>query len=392
MFIKVDLCFNRKNFAFLLFCDIIIVRKVKQSFSLKEFLKYVKENKMQNIHDLSFEEMQNLMSEYNQPKFRAQQLFENVYMCKKFVDISNLPKEIKQKLSENFCDQPLQIHTTQKDVDGTEKFAFLLQDGNIIEGVLMRYKYGNTLCLSTQVGCRMGCKFCASTLNGLARNLTAGEMLYQVLLVNTLLGGTLKKRAITNLVLMGSGEPLDNFENVTKFLSLVCDERGVNFSPRNISISTCGIVPKIKELADKKIPYILTISLHAPNYSIRQKIMPISKAYKIEDVISAAKYYFEKTGRRVIFEYALIDKLNNSFECAKHLHEITKGFPSHINVIPLNAVKERTLLPVSRKQAYQFVSWLQDMGSSATVRRTIGENIDGACGQLRNKILNNKSM
>ena len=392
MFIKVDLCFNRKNFAFLLFCDIIIVRKVKQSFSLKEFLKYVKENKMQNIHDLSFEEMRNLMSEYNQPKFRAQQLFENVYMCKKFVDISNLPKEIKQKLSENFCDQPLQIHTTQKDVDGTEKFAFLLQDGNIIEGVLMRYKYGNTLCLSTQVGCRMGCKFCASTLNGLARNLTAGEMLYQVLLVNTLLSGTLKKRAITNLVLMGSGEPLDNFENVTKFLSLVCDERGVNFSPRNISISTCGIVPKIKELADKKIPYILTISLHAPNDSIRQKIMPISKAYKIEDVISAAKYYFEKTGRRVIFEYALIDKLNNSFECAKHLHEITKGFPSHINVIPLNAVKERTLLPVSRKQAYQFVSWLQDMGSSATVRRTIGENIDGACGQLRNKILNNKSM
>ncbi|MBQ7978129.1 MAG: 23S rRNA (adenine(2503)-C(2))-methyltransferase RlmN [Clostridia bacterium] len=343
---------------------------------------------MKVLQDLNLEELQALMSEWGEQKFRAKQLLDNINLGKSISSFSNISKELKDKLLAVFADIPLEIHTEQVSKDGTRKFAYKLADGNIIEGVLMSYKYGNTLCVSTQVGCRMGCKFCASTLGGLARNLTAGEILAQVLVVNALLGGkTGKNRQITNIVLMGSGEPMDNYENVVKFLRLVSSENGLNVSPRNISLSTCGIVPNIYKLADEGLQVILTLSLHAPNDELRRTIMPIANKYSVKEVVEAAKFYFEKTGRRVVFEYALMEGVNNTPECAKELAGLVHGFPTHINLIPLNEVKERDLKTVTHKKAEQFADMLKRLGASVTIRRTIADDIDGACGQLRNKIV-----
>lgn len=343
---------------------------------------------MKVLQDLNLEELQALMSEWGEQKFRAKQLLDNINLGKSISSFSNISKELKDKLLAVFADIPLEIHTEQVSKDGTRKFAYKLADGNIIEGVLMSYKYGNTLCVSTQVGCRMGCRFCASTLGGLARNLTAGEILAQVLVVNALLGGkTGKNRQITNIVLMGSGEPMDNYENVVKFLRLVSSENGLNVSPRNISLSTCGIVPNIYKLADEGLQVILTLSLHAPNDELRRTIMPIANKYSVKEVVEAAKFYFEKTGRRVVFEYALMEGVNNTPECAKELAGLVHGFPTHINLIPLNEVKERDLKTVTHKKAEQFADMLKRLGASVTIRRTIADDIDGACGQLRNKIV-----
>ena len=342
---------------------------------------------MKILQDLNLLEMEEVVLGMGEQKYRAKQIYENMYLGKTLDEMTNVPKNLKEKLKEEFVDEPIKIIKTLEDEEGTKKFLYQLFDGNIIEGVLMKYKYGNTLCVSTQVGCRMGCKFCASSLNGLARNLSAGEILGQVLCVNKLLGGTVKNREITNLVLMGSGEPLDNFSEVSKFLHLVTNKDGINISARNISLSTCGIVPNIKKLAQVGLPVILTISLHAPNDEIRKTIMPIANKYAIKDIISASRNYFEKTGRRVIFEYALINGVNDSLKCAKELSLLVKGFPTHVNLIPLNEVKERGLKTVTRKNAEKFCEELKKLGCSASIRRTIGENIDGACGQLRNKVL-----
>ncbi len=345
---------------------------------------------MEILQDYSLEELKALMEEYGEKPFRAKQILDNVNLGKSISSYSNISAELKEKLLSRFADFPLKIHTEQVSRDGTRKFAYELSDGNIIEGVLLEYKYGFSLCVSTQVGCRMGCKFCASTLNGLVRNLTAGEILSQVLLVNALLGGKAGKlRKVTNIVLMGSGEPLDNYDNVVKFLHLVSSKDGLNVSPRNISVSTCGIVPNIRKLADEKLPIILTISLHAPFDELRKSIMPIANKYSIREIIDAAKFYFEKVGRRVVFEYALIKGVNDSFDCAKQLALILRGFPLHVNLIPLNEVKERELKTVNRKNAEQFAEWLTNMKISVTIRRTMADDIDGACGQLRNKIENN---
>ena len=346
---------------------------------------------MKILQDLSLEELTNLVQQLGEKKFRAKQIYENLYLGKTLSEMTNVPKTLKESLKKDFIDEPIKIIETLKDDEGTQKFLYALHDGNIIEGVLMKYKYGNTLCVSTQVGCRMGCKFCASSLNGLVRNLTAGEILGQVLCVNKLLGGTAKKREITNLVLMGSGEPLDNFLNVTKFLKLVTSEDGINFSARNISLSTCGIVPNIKKLSKLGLPIILTISLHAPNDEIRKKTMPIANKYSIKQIIDASKTYFNATGRRVIFEYALIDGVNNTEKCAEELASVVRGFPTHVNLIPLNEVKERGLKTVTRKNAEKFCEHLKRLGVSASIRRTIGENIEGACGQLRNKVLSSQN-
>ncbi len=343
---------------------------------------------MQIIQDLSLSQLENIIIEMGEPKYRAKQIFENIYNGKNINNISNIPNDLKQKLKQLFIDEPVKIYTVQESHDGTQKFAYELFDGNIVEGVLMRYKHGNTLCVSCQVGCRMGCKFCASTLGGLVRNLTAGEILAQVLTVNAMLGGTAKKRQITNIVMMGSGEPLDNFENVAQFLKLVTSKDGINFSPRNISVSTCGIVPNIDKLAELGLPVILTISLHAPNDFIRKQIMPIANSYSIKQLIEASKRYFEKTGRRVVFEYALTDGINNTDECAKQLSKLIKGFPNHINLIPLNEVNERNLKSVTKKSCQHFANLLERYGMSVTIRRTMADDIDGACGQLRNKIIN----
>ena len=251
----------------------------------------------------------------------------------------------------------------------------------------MKYKYGYTICLSTQVGCRMGCKFCASTLGGRVRNLSAGEILAPIILVNREKGGSLKDRKITNVVLMGSGEPLDNYDNVVKFLNLVSSQKGFNISERNISLSTCGIVDKIYALADLEKSITLTISLHATTDEKRREIMPIANKYSIADILKACKYYFNKTGRKIYFEYTLIKGINDRDEDADNLARLLKGLLCHVNLIPLNPVKERTLVSTGRLFAYKFMDKLKEKGVSATVRRTMGEDIEGACGQLRNKIL-----
>ena len=252
----------------------------------------------------------------------------------------------------------------------------------------MKYKYGYTQCVSTQVGCRMGCKFCASTLNGLIRNLTAGEILSQILVVNALhkneaSGQGAEKRAVTNVVLMGSGEPLDNYDEVIAFLRNVTAEKGICISARNISLSTCGIVPKMYRLAEENLPVNLTVSLHATNDETRARVMPVAKAYKIEDILTACEYYFKKTGRRYYFEYTLIDGENCDEQHAEELIKLLKGKPCHVNLIRLNEVKERSLKALSDKAAYRFLGKLEKGGLSATLRRQIGVDIGGACGQLR---------
>ncbi|MEG2159489.1 MAG: 23S rRNA (adenine(2503)-C(2))-methyltransferase RlmN, partial [Clostridia bacterium] len=272
-------------------------------------------------------------------------------------------------------------------IDGTIKLLYRLHDGNLIEGVLMNYKYGNTLCVSTQVGCRMGCKFCASTLGGLVRNLSAGEILGQVVAVNRYLGGDLENRKITNIVLMGSGEPLDNFDNVIKFLYLVNDVSGLNISMRNISLSTCGIAPKIDELAKLNLQINLTISLHSADQVKREEIMPIARAYSLETLMISVRNYFEATKRRVIFEYTLIDDANDSYSDALKLANLTRNISAHINLIRLNPVKETKMRGTSDIKAKKFLEYLTNLNVSATLRRQMGVDIEGACGQLRQRYI-----
>lgn len=336
------------------------------------------------ILDFSLAELENYVLNLKEPKFRAKQLYEALMQNKALEEISNLPNNFKEKIENGY--PKYEIVAQLKSKDGTEKIAIKFEDGSIVESVLLKYKYGNTVCVSTQVGCRMGCKFCASTLNGLKRNLTAGEILLQVLFFNRSLGGNLKERKVTNVVLMGCGEPLDNYENVTKFLKLVSCEEGLNISQRNISLSTCGLVPNIKKLADDGFSVTLTISLHAPNDELRKTIMPIANAYKISEILNACDYYFDKTGRRICFEYSLIEGVNDNDACIKELAKIMHGRSCHVNLIPLNSVKEKSLLGVNRKKAYLIAEDLTKLGISATVRRTMGEDIEGACGQLRNRV------
>jgi len=338
---------------------------------------------MKNVlQDLSFSELENLILSLGEKKFRAKQIYEGLTLGKKISQI-NIPAELRQKLLLDYEDEPLKIIKTLTSSDGTEKYLFSLADGNVIEGVLMKYKYGNTQCVSTQVGCRMGCKFCASTLGGLVRNLTSGEILSQILLVNALHGGNAKNRAVTNVVLMGSGEPLDNYDNTVKFLRNVTSPDGINISARNISLSTCGIVPKIYSLADEGITVNLTISLHQTTDEGRARTMPVAKKYTISEILKACEYYFQKTGRRYIFEYSLIDGENCDAEHAEELINLLKGKPCHVNLIRLNEVKERELKTITEKQAYRFLGLLEKGGLSATLRRQIGADIGGACGQLR---------
>ena len=343
---------------------------------------------MKFLQDMTLSELQECITNLGYPKYRAQQVYENLYLGKPLAEMSNVPNDLKEKLTNLYLDTPIAIHTNLTGEGGTQKFIYRLYDNNLIEGVLMQYKYGYTLCVSCQVGCRMGCKFCASTLGGLVRNLTPGEILGQVLTVNRMLGGTAKDRKITNIVMMGSGEPLDNYDNVIRFIELVTADTGINFSIRNISLSTCGLVDKINELAKLKLGLTLTISLHAPNDTIRKELMPIANRYPIKKIIDSAKSYVRATGRRVVFEYALTKGKNDSQENAKELASLLHGFQCHVNLIPLNEVEERELSTVSRSNANTFCKWLTNLGISATVRRTMGEDIGGACGQLRNQILN----
>ncbi len=334
------------------------------------------------LQDLSYEEIEALILSLGERKFRAEQVYLGLMQGKK---ISELPVSslLRERLIEQFEDEPVKIYKTYTAEDGTKKYLFLLADGNLVEGVLMKYKYGNTQCVSTQVGCRMGCKFCASTLGGLIRNLTAGEILSQILAVNRAEGGTLKDRAVTNVVLMGSGEPFDNYENVVTFLRNLTSEHGINISARNVSLSTCGLVPQMKAFSGEGIPLNLTVSLHAVTDAERKRTMPVANRYRICEILDACAEYFKKTGRRYIFEYSLIAGENADEAHAEALVKLLKGKPCHVNLIRLNEVKERKLNSVSEKEAYRFLGVLEKNGISATLRRSMGSDIGGACGQLR---------
>lgn len=336
------------------------------------------------------QELEQLLTSLGEPSFRAKQILAWLSRGVRPENMTNLPKTLRTRLSGIPFGGARIIDTRFSKKDDTAKMLYELEDGNIVEGVLMRYSYGNTLCISTQAGCRMGCAFCASTLNGRVRDLTAGEMLSEVTATeNAFPTDEGKKRTVTNIVMMGCGEPLDNYENTVRFLKRVTAQDGLGISPRNISLSTCGLVPRIYSLVDDAPHITLCISLHAPNNEIRDRLMPVNHSYRMEELLPAAKHYADATGRRVIFEYALVDGVNASEECANELASRLRGINCHVNLIPLNSVKERDLNGVTRDHAHRFESWLNNRHISATVRRELGTDIDGACGQLRNKHTDN---
>ena len=322
------------------------------------------------------------LKELGQPAFRGKQVYTWLHKgVRSYDEMTNLSKELRSVLSEKYpIYVPEVVRKQESKRDGTIKYLWKLADGNCVETVLMRYNYGNTVCISTEVGCRMGCAFCASTIGGLVRRLEPYEMLDEVLFTQIDSG-----LPISRIVLMGIGEPLDNFDNVLRFLELVNSEEGMNISMRHISLSTCGLVPKIDELAQRKLQISLAISLHGPNNEIRGKVMPVNKAYPIEELLDACRRYFDATGRRIHFEYAMIDGVNDSVEHAKELLRRLKGLPAHFNLIPLNHVEESPLKPSSKAAVAAFQKTLEDGGITATVRRTLGGDIDASCGQLRRK-------
>lgn len=335
--------------------------------------------------DMTLEELRLYLISIGQPAFRAKQVFSWLHKGVCFAEMGNLPFSLRQQLKVECCDLPMTLHQSfPSQKDDTVKFLFACRDGNLIEGVLMHYHYGYSLCISTQVGCKMGCAFCASTLNGCVRSLSAGEMLSEVLLANRFLGN---KGKVGHIVLMGSGEPLDNYENTVRFLHLVNDPDGLNISLRNISLSTCGLVPKIDQLRQERLPVTLSISLHAPNDTIRRQIMPVANTYPIAELMESVRTYVADTGRRVVFEYALIDRLNSRPEHARELARLLRGLQCHVNLIPLNHVDERSLAPASPAAVQTFLKTLEEEHISATVRREMGSDIGGACGQLRRREL-----
>ena len=333
-----------------------------------------------NLKSLTQPELADILKELGQPGFRAKQIYTWLNRgVRSYDEMTNLPKQLRQALAEKYPIQaPKVVRKQESQRDGTIKYLWELSDGNCVETVLMRYHYGNTVCISTEVGCRMGCAFCASTLGGLVRRLEPFEMLDQVLFTQVDSG-----LPVSHIVLMGIGEPLDNFDNVMRFLELVNSEDGMNISMRHISLSTCGLVPKIDELAKRKLQLTLSVSLHAPNDTVRNKIMPVNRAYPSEELLGACRRYYQATNRRISFEYAMIDGVNDTEADAKELLRRLKGLPAHFNLIPLNHVEESPLKPSSRAAVARFQKILEDGGITATVRRTLGGDIDASCGQLR---------
>ena len=335
-----------------------------------------------NLRSLTLAELADLLKTTGQPAFRAKQVFTWLHRgIRSFDEMTDLPKTLRAALAEEYpLYTPQAVRRQESARDGTVKYLWRLSDGNCVETVLMRYHYGNTVCISTEVGCRMGCAFCASTLGGLVRRLEPAEMLDQVLFTQLDSG-----LPISHIVLMGIGEPLDNFDNVLKFLENVNSPLGLNISMRHISLSTCGLVPKIDALAEKKLQLTLSVSLHAPNNSVRDTIMPVNRAYPMEELIAACRRYYQATSRRISFEYAMIDGVNDTPAAARELLEKMRGLPAHFNLIPLNRVEESPLKPSSRAAVAEFQRILEQGGIPATVRRTLGGDIDASCGQLRRK-------
>ena len=331
------------------------------------------------------EELVDEMKALGLPAFRAKQIFSWLHekQVTSFSEMTNLPKDLRRRLEETCRITDLRIADRLiSQIDGTRKYLFALQDGNVIESVLMKYHYGNTVCVSSQVGCRMGCRFCASTLDGLTRNLTASEMLDQIYSIQKDCG-----ERISHVVVMGSGEPMDNYDNLIRFLRLISHPQGLNISQRNLTVSTCGLVPGILKFAEEGLAVTLALSLHAPNDQVRRTLMPVANSYHLQEVLEACRTYFEKTGRRLSFEYSLVAGVNDNLEEARQLAALLKGMQGHVNLIPVNPIKERDFVQSDKKAIAAFQAYLEKQGIAVTVRREMGRDINGACGQLRKSFL-----
>ncbi len=341
-----------------------------------------------DILSLSLDELKIEMESIGEKAFRAKQVYEWLHtkLADSFDEMTNLSKGLREKLDAAYRIPSVKMLERQvSEMDGTNKFLFQLEDGNVVESVLMRYKHGNSVCISSQVGCRMGCKFCASTIGGLERNLLSSEMLGQIYQIQKISG-----ERVSNIVIMGTGEPLDNYENFVRFIRLVTDENGLNISQRNITVSTCGIVPNMKLLAEERFQITLALSLHGSTQEKRKTLMPIANKYELSEVLEACDYYFEKTGRRITFEYSLVQGVNDRDEDASELIGILQPRNCHLNLIPVNPIKERDFQKPSRRSAEDFKNKIEKSGVNVTIRREMGSDIDGACGQLRRRYVERK--
>lgn len=338
-----------------------------------------------DIKSLYLEELKEELGQLGEKSFRAKQIYQWVHqkLAADFEDMSNLSKALREKLRQQYtltALNPVEVKISK--IDGTRKYLFRLSDGNVIESVWMQYHHGNSVCISSQVGCRMGCRFCASTLDGLERNLTAGEMLDQIYRIQADTG-----ERVSNIVIMGSGEPMDNYDNIVRFIRLISHDQGLNISQRNITVSTCGIVPGIRRLAKEGLSVTLALSLHAPNDEVRKTLMPIANKYRIQEILDACQEYFEETGRRLTFEYSLVSGVNDNLEEARALASLLKGMHGHVNLIPVNPIQERDYVQSDRRAIEAFQHYLESQKIAVTVRREMGRDINGACGQLRKSFM-----
>ncbi len=350
----------------------------------------IEEQNAQDLKSLTLEELKEVLGRLGEKPFRAAQLYQwmHVKLAGDYEEMTNLPKSLRDLCSRSFWYASLKhVRVQESAIDGTRKFLFALRDGNVIESVWMKYKHGNSVCISSQVGCRMGCRFCASTLDGLERNLTASEMLEQIYEITRYTG-----ERVSNVVVMGTGEPLDNYENLLRFIRLLTDENGLHISQRNVTVSTCGIVPNMRRLAEEKLQITLALSLHASNDEKRRRLMPVANRYSIRELMEACDYYFRQTGRRITFEYSLVGGVNDHDEDAAELTKLAKPLCCHINLIPVNPIKERDFVQSEAERIQAFKNKLERNKINVTIRREMGRDIDGACGQLRRKHMNKEGV
>lgn len=339
------------------------------------------QNGKTDIKSLALTELERELAALGEKPFRAKQLYQWLHqkLARSYEDMTNLPKGLREKLAEQYaCSTLRRVQVQESRIDGTKKFLFALEDGHVVESVWMRYKHGNSVCISSQVGCRMGCRFCASTLGGLVRNLLPGEMLDQVYAISLLTG-----ERVSNVVVMGTGEPLDNYDSLVRFLELLTDEKGLHISARNITVSTCGLVPQMRKLAREKLQITLALSLHAATDEKRRSLMPVANRYGIGELMEACREYFERTGRRITFEYSLVGGVNDTREDARLLAALAGPLRCHVNLIPVNPIKEREYVQSEAGRIQAFKNMLEKNGINVTIRREMGRDIDGACGQLR---------
>ena len=338
-----------------------------------------------DIRSMTLEELQAVMEKIGEKPFKAKQIYQWLHekCAADYEEMTNISRGLRERLAEAYpLSGPRAVEVQTSRIDGTQKYLFRLADGNVVESVLMRYHHGNSVCISSQVGCKMGCRFCASTLDGWTRNLLPSEMLSQIYQIRRMTG-----ERVSNVVVMGTGEPLDNYDNLLRFSRMLTDEKGQNISQRNITVSTCGLVPEIRKLAEENLQITLALSLHAPNQQKREQLMPIARRYSLPGVLDACRYYFEKTGRRMTFEYSLVGGENDSQQDAEELSRLSGGLNCHVNLIPVNPIKERSYVQSDKKVTLNFKKKLEKYGINVTIRREMGRDIDGACGQLRKRYM-----